>query len=34
MGNTVELHEVAGQGHILENLTGTELFDAMERVRG
>lgn len=34
MGGTVELHEVAGQGHILENLTGSELFDAMERVRG
>lgn len=34
MGNTVELHEIAGQGHILENLTGTQLFDAMERVRG
>lgn len=34
MGNTVELHELAGQDHILEGLTGTELFDAMERVRG
>ena len=34
MGNTVELHEVAGQDHIIENLTGKDLFDAMERVRG
>ena len=34
LGNTVEVHEIAGQGHIIETLTGADLFDAMERVRG
>lgn len=34
MDATVELHVVAGEGHIIESLTGTDLFDAMERVRG
>ena len=34
MGNTVEVHVIAGQGHIIETLTGADLFDAMERVRG
>lgn len=34
LGATVELHVVEGQGHIIEGLTGADLFDAMERVRG
>lgn len=34
LGNRVELTEVPGQGHIIETLTGADLFDAMERVRG
>ncbi|MBI4941412.1 MAG: alpha/beta hydrolase [Actinobacteria bacterium] len=34
MGNRVELTEVPDQGHIIETLTGADLFDAMERVRG
>ncbi|MBI4934400.1 MAG: hypothetical protein HY828_11005 [Actinobacteria bacterium] len=33
LGITVELHVVAGEGHIIEGLTGAELFDAIERVR-
>jgi pimeloyl-ACP methyl ester carboxylesterase len=33
LGNEVELTEVPGQGHIIETLTGADLFDAMERVR-
>lgn len=33
LGITVELHEVPGEGHIIESLTGAELFDALERVR-
>jgi len=33
LGITVELTEVAGEGHIIESLTGDELFDAIERVR-
>jgi predicted esterase len=33
LGITVELHVVAGQGHIIEGLTGADLFDAIERVR-
>jgi acetyl esterase/lipase len=34
-GNTVELHVVEGQGHILgDALPGSDLFDALERVRG
>ena len=33
-GGTVELHVVAGEGHILgDALTGRALFDALERVR-
>ncbi|MFZ4720255.1 MAG: alpha/beta hydrolase-fold protein [Ilumatobacteraceae bacterium] len=33
--NTVELHVVEGQGHILgDALPGSDLFDALERVRG
>ena len=33
LGYTVELHVVAGEGHIIESLTGADLFDAIERVR-
>jgi len=34
-GNTVELHVIPGQGHILgDALPGKDLFDALERVRG
>ena len=33
LGYTVELHVVAGEGHIISSLTGADLFDAMERVR-
>jgi dipeptidyl aminopeptidase/acylaminoacyl peptidase len=33
LGITVELHVVPGEGHIIESLTGTDLFDAIERVR-
>jgi dipeptidyl aminopeptidase/acylaminoacyl peptidase len=33
-GYTVELHVVAGEGHIIGSLTGADLFDAIERVRG
>jgi len=33
LGDTVELHVVEGSGHIIESLTGADLFDAMERVR-
>ena len=34
-GNTVELHVIEGQGHILgDALPGNDLFDALERVRG
>jgi pimeloyl-ACP methyl ester carboxylesterase len=33
LGYTVELHVVPGEGHIIESLTGADLFDAMERVR-
>ena len=33
LGITVELTEVAGEGHIIESLTGDDLFDAIERVR-
>jgi len=33
-GNTVELHVIDGQGHILgDTLPGKDLFDALERVR-
>ena len=34
LGATVELHVVAGEGHIIEGLTGADLFDAIDRVRG
>jgi pimeloyl-ACP methyl ester carboxylesterase len=33
LGYTVELNVVAGEGHIIESLTGVDLFDAIERVR-
>lgn len=33
LGYTVELHVVAGEGHIIGSLTGADLFDAIERVR-
>jgi dipeptidyl aminopeptidase/acylaminoacyl peptidase len=33
LGYTVELHVVDGSGHIIEPLTGADLFDAIERVR-
>ena len=33
LGYKVELHVVAGSGHIIESLTGADLFDAIERVR-
>jgi enterochelin esterase-like enzyme len=33
LGYTVELHVVEGEGHIIESLTGADLFDAIERVR-
>jgi predicted esterase len=33
LGYKVELHVVEGSGHIIESLTGADLFDAMERVR-
>ena len=33
LGYRVELHVVPGEGHIIQSLTGTELFDAIERVR-
>ena len=33
LGYTVELHVVAGEGHIISSLTGADLFDAIERVR-
>jgi poly(3-hydroxybutyrate) depolymerase len=33
LGYTVELHVVEGSGHIIESLTGADLFDAIERVR-
>ncbi len=33
LGYTVELHVVPGEGHIIESLTGADLFDAIERVR-
>jgi dipeptidyl aminopeptidase/acylaminoacyl peptidase len=33
LGYTVELHVVAGEGHIIASLTGADLFDAIERVR-
>jgi enterochelin esterase-like enzyme len=33
LGYTVELHVVAGEPHIIASLTGTDLFDAIERVR-
>ncbi|MEO8267609.1 MAG: hypothetical protein ABI706_19070 [Ilumatobacteraceae bacterium] len=33
LGYPVELHVVAGSGHIIESLTGADLFDAIERVR-
>ncbi|MEN9645816.1 MAG: hypothetical protein RL238_2485 [Actinomycetota bacterium] len=33
LGITVELTEVSGEGHIIESLTGDDLFDAVERVR-
>lgn len=33
LGYTVELNVVAGEGHIIESLTGADLFDAIERVR-
>ncbi|MDP9463100.1 MAG: alpha/beta hydrolase-fold protein [Actinomycetota bacterium] len=33
LGYTVELHVVAGEGHIIGSLTGAELFNAIERVR-
>ncbi len=32
LGCTVELHVVAGEGHIIASLTGADLFDAIERV--
>jgi dipeptidyl aminopeptidase/acylaminoacyl peptidase len=34
LGYTVELHVVPGEGHIISSLTGADLFDAIERVRG
>ena len=33
LGITVELTEVPGEGHIIESLTGADLFDAIDRVR-
>lgn len=33
LGYTVELHVIAGEGHIIASLTGADLFDAIERVR-
>jgi hypothetical protein len=33
LGDTVELHVVEGEGHIISSLTGADLFDAIERVR-
>ena len=33
LGITVELTEVPGEGHIIESLTGDDLFAAVERVR-
>jgi poly(3-hydroxybutyrate) depolymerase len=33
LGYKVELHVVAGSGHIIESLTGADLFDAIDRVR-
>jgi poly(3-hydroxybutyrate) depolymerase len=33
LGYTVELHVVAGEGHIIGSLTGADLFGAIERVR-
>jgi enterochelin esterase-like enzyme len=33
LGYKVELHVIAGSGHIIESLTGADLFDAIERVR-
>lgn len=33
LGIPVELTVVEGEGHIIESLTGTQLFDALERVR-
>ena len=34
LGYTVELHIVEGEPHIIASLTGADLFDAIERVRG
>ena len=34
LGYTVELHVVEGEPHIIASLTGADLFDATERVRG
>jgi enterochelin esterase-like enzyme len=34
LGDKVELHVVPNEGHIIQSLTGKDLFDAMERVRG
>lgn len=34
LGYTVELHVVEGEPHIIASLTGADLFDAIERVRG
>ena len=34
LGYTVELHVVPGEPHIIASLTGADLFDAIERVRG
>jgi predicted esterase len=33
LGYKVELHVVNGSGHIIESLTGADLFDAIDRVR-
>jgi dipeptidyl aminopeptidase/acylaminoacyl peptidase len=33
LGDTVELHVVPNEGHIIQSLTSKDLFDAMERVR-
>jgi len=33
LGIVVELTEVPGEGHIIQSLTGDDLFDALERVR-
>jgi dipeptidyl aminopeptidase/acylaminoacyl peptidase len=34
LGDTVELHVVPNESHIIQSLTSKDLFDAMERVRG